>query len=192
MANLADWDGVLPAVLVAPVRDQEARRGLLRALAARVLELAPERVAVAHEEGRAPRLVEPAWSGLRLSSAGRAGMAALALGRGPIGVDIEAVEPGAETPWNVLHPDERIWLSGLPVEEGPRGFARLWAAKEAYLKALGTGLGREPSSFAALPAENRRAEMRVIDPAQRASSVSTAWVTQDGREFAVALAELRP
>jgi phosphopantetheinyl transferase len=192
MANLAKWDGALPAVLVAPAGDQAARRGLLRALAARVLHLSPEDVALAYEEGRAPELIAPEASGLRLSSASRAGTAALAVGRGPIGVDIEAVEPGIEPPWNVLHPGERAWLSGLSQNQQRRGFAQLWAVKEAYLKALGTGLGREPSSFAALPADQTDADMRITDPGRPGASVATAWVTWEGRDYAVALAELRP
>jgi phosphopantetheinyl transferase len=186
MTNLAEWDGALPAMLVGPAGDQEARRGLLRALAARVLHIPPELVVVAHGEGRAPWLLAPEASGLCLSSASRAGMAALAVGRGPIGVDIEAVEPGIEPPWNVLHPDERACLSGLAPDEQGRSFARIWAAKEAYLKALATGLGREPSSFAALPADETGAEMRMVDPGRPAAKVTTAWVTREARDYAVA------
>jgi phosphopantetheinyl transferase len=190
IADLAEWNGLLPAVFVKPAGDQATRRGLLRALAARVLQVPLEQVSVAHREGRAPRLLAPGESGLHLSSASRAGTAAVAVGRGPIGVDIEAVEPGISPPWNVLHSDERAWLSGLPADEQGRSFARIWALKEAYLKALGTGLGREPSSFAALPADQTDADMRITDPGRPGASVATAWVTREGRDYAVALVEL--
>ena len=191
MSDMADWAGEMPAVLVAPAPHAQARRSLLRALAARVLGYAPDRIAISHWEGRAPVLVSPAGAGLCLSSSSRAGLAALAVGRGALGLDIEAVEPARDPPWNVLHPEEQIWLAGLDPGERSRAFARLWAAKEAYLKLLGTGLRREPSSFAVLPGATAQ-EMTVLEPGTAVSGVSvqTAWIPDRGRDFALALAEL--
>ncbi len=118
-------------------------------------------------------------------------MAAFAVGRSPLGVDIEAVEPGRELPWNVLHPDEGAWLAGLDAGDRDRSFALLWAVKEAYLKALGTGLAREPSSFPALPGE-AAGTTSILDPerAGQGVSVSTAWFAWGERDFAVALVDL--
>ena len=192
ISDLAQWAGDLPVVLVAAASDAPARRLLLRELAARVLQLAPDAVVIAHREGRAPRLaMPPETTGLHLSSASRAGLAALAVGRVALGVDIEAVEPGREPPWNVLHPDERAWLAGLSAPEQARSFALLWAAKEAYLKALGIGLAREPSSFVILPGQIA-GSMRLVDPARAGAGVrlSAEIVAHGGRDFAVALAEL--
>jgi 4'-phosphopantetheinyl transferase len=188
--DLADWGGEMPAILAVPAAGAAERRDALRRLVARVLYLPAEAVAIAHEEGQAPRLLHPAGAGLHLSSASRAGRAALAVGRAPLGIDIEAIEPGAEPPWNVLHPSERDWLSGLETGERGRSFARIWAGKEAYLKALGAGFSREPASVAVLPAEDLGA-LRVVDTERRAATrVSTTYVNFDGRAYAVALAEL--
>ncbi|MGW8763533.1 4'-phosphopantetheinyl transferase family protein [Streptomyces sp. NPDC055815] len=63
----------------------------------------------------------------------------------PIGVDAEPVpEAGtAEELTKVLHPAERQEVEAAPPQDRPAVFARLWARKEAYLKGLGTGLGRD-------------------------------------------------
>ena len=137
-----DWDGELPALAVAAPAGVEERRALLRRLVARTLGRHLDAIAIAHEPGRAPRLVRPEGTGLLLSSASREGFAALALARSPVGVDVERVEPDRDPPWNVLHPAERRWLEDTPVAARARAFARLWAVKEAYLKAVGTGLVR--------------------------------------------------
>lgn len=191
VADPAGWAGELPAVLVADAEGPAARHALLAAFAARVLGRAPGEVSVEHRPGRAPRLVlPPHGSGLHLSSSGRGGVAALAVGRDPLGIDIEAVEPVEDLPWRILHPAERAWLGALPARAVPPAFARLWAAKEAYLKALGTGFGREPSSFAALAGPD--GEFTIEDRAGQGSTVrlETSLLAWRGRSFALALAEL--
>lgn len=63
---------------------------------------------------------------------------------GPVGVDIESVA-AVDRLWSpdlVLHPSER----GL--DRTPEDRARLWAGKEAVLKALGVGLGRAMPTIA--------------------------------------------
>lgn len=80
-----------------------------------------------------------------LSHTGRLGLIALAAV--PVGVDIEAV-PGSGTVAGVataLHPEEAAELMACRERERGVAFARVWGRKEAYLKGLGTGLGRDPS-----------------------------------------------
>ncbi|MFD9032353.1 4'-phosphopantetheinyl transferase family protein [Streptomyces sp. NPDC059567] len=63
----------------------------------------------------------------------------------PIGVDVEP-EPTEETMAQVLpllHPGERARVEAAEVGARTGVFATLWARKEAYLKGLGTGLGRD-------------------------------------------------
>ncbi|MFD3725469.1 4'-phosphopantetheinyl transferase family protein [Streptomyces sp. NPDC058671] len=63
-----------------------------------------------------------------------------------IGVDVERL-PSAETVEacaRALHPGERAELEAAPPGGRRAHFARLWTRKEAYLKALGTGLSRHP------------------------------------------------
>ena len=146
LETLEEWDGAGPALFLARVADAAQRRARLAALAARALRRAPAEVEVAHREGRAPRLLRPEGSGLHLASSSRGGLSALGAARTRIGVDVEVIEAGAPPPWNVLHPAE---VAALRREADPAAaFAALWAVKEAYLKALGIGLAREPASFA--------------------------------------------
>ncbi|WP_405886324.1 4'-phosphopantetheinyl transferase superfamily protein (plasmid) [Streptomyces sp. NBC_01136] len=80
-----------------------------------------------------------------LSHGGR--MVAIALARVAVGVDVEPV-PDEQVATKVsarLHPDERAEIEACEVPERAARFTRLWARKEAYLKALGTGLGRDLS-----------------------------------------------
>ncbi|WP_328872934.1 4'-phosphopantetheinyl transferase superfamily protein [Streptomyces sp. NBC_00287] len=63
----------------------------------------------------------------------------------PIGVDTEPVpKPGtAELLAKALHPAEREEVETALPEHRSAVFARLWVRKEAYLKGLGTGFGRD-------------------------------------------------
>ncbi|WP_225800871.1 4'-phosphopantetheinyl transferase superfamily protein [Streptomyces sp. NK15101] len=74
-------------------------------------------------------------------------MVLVAASSDPIGVDVEPTpEPGVvEDLARILHPAERGEIEAAPPEGRPAVFARLWARKEAYLKGLGTGLGRGAS-----------------------------------------------
>lgn len=70
---------------------------------------------------------------------------------GEIGVDLERVRPlsdleGLER--QCLTAGERHALDGLAPDERSLAFLRRWTRKEACLKALGTGLHVEPSTFA--------------------------------------------
>lgn len=123
------------------------RRGLARSILANQFNLDPEAVALDHEPAGRPLIANPHGSGLHLSLATRAGLVAVALSHQPAGVDIEGVELTAEPPLAALHPGERAMLQALPPPARPLAFAQLWSAKEAYVKALGTGFRRAPESF---------------------------------------------
>jgi 4'-phosphopantetheinyl transferase len=127
----------------------------------------------------------PIGSGLFLSISRRGPFTAVALAASQVGVDVELVEGDGEIPWNVLHPSESAMLRQ---EDGPAraaAFARLWSLKEAYLKALGIGLFREPSSFALRFADRESATF--IDPLapDRVAEAKTVWRTNDGARAAV-------
>lgn len=65
---------------------------------------------------------------------------------GRVGVDVEAVrEVGPALARRCLSPAELSWLDhAADAPDRRERFLRLWTAKEAYLKAIGTGLGTDP------------------------------------------------
>ena len=125
----------------------ELRRSLARELLARQFGLAEAAVEIGHEPAGRPLILRPRGSGLHLSLATRAGLVAIALAHRPVGIDVERVALASEPPLAVLHPGERHWLENLPAPARPLAFAQLWSAKEAYVKALGTGFAWKPESF---------------------------------------------
>ncbi|GAA2427583.1 4'-phosphopantetheinyl transferase family protein [Streptomyces macrosporus] len=73
------------------------------------------------------------------------GLALFGVAAEPVGVDVERL-PAAETVElcsSALHPAEQEELARLEPHERPAAFGRLWTRKEAYLKGLGIGLGRD-------------------------------------------------
>jgi phosphopantetheinyl transferase len=126
------------------------RSSLRRSIAAQVIAtqfgLEVGRISITHNP-----LGRPCIAGMpdtRVSYATREGLVLVALGDGRVGADVEIIEPLADIPWNVLHTQERDYLSCLTGMARCEAFYRLWTAKEAALKAIGMGLMREPSSFA--------------------------------------------
>ena len=119
-----------------------ARRALLRRAVARRLRCAVEAVEIGRADDGGPRLLAPD-SGLHLSVSGRGDLIAVAVCDTPVGVDIEPVGEAFDAPLNVLHPAERAALAAAGAGAHEH-FLRLWTVKEAYLKALRTGLAREP------------------------------------------------
>ena len=184
LAALPDWDRTLPAVLVAAGVSNDQHRALLKALAARALGVEPTRVEIEHRTQAAPVLVQPASTGLFLSSGSRGDWAAVAAGRAPIGVDVEAVDPAGEIPWNVLHPAEAEVLNALKGEARARAFARLWSVKEAYVKALRAGI-REAESFAVRFRDAETAAIR--DPLAEAVIVEARTRWYDAPKAAVSV-----
>lgn len=123
------------------------RRAALRALVAKTAGVAPELVAIGRDARGAPVLRAP--SGLHVSISARGAWAAVAVSDRPVGVDLEIIGPALEPAWNVLAKSERGALAALSAQDRHRAFLELWTAKEAYLKARGIGLAREPSEIAA-------------------------------------------
>lgn len=125
----------------------ELRRSQARKLLAHQLGLEEHAVEIGHEPAGRPLILHPRGSGLHLSLATRSGLVAIALADRPVGIDVERVAPASDPPLAMLHPDEQRWLESLSASARPSAFARLWSAKEAYVKALGTGFARSPESF---------------------------------------------
>ncbi len=123
------------------------RRGTARRIMARQLGCREGDVVIDHDKAGRPFLALPSARALHLSFATRAGVVVTGLAQHPVGVDVEHVDPAAVPPLDLLHPEERRFLAAAAPAFRPLAFARLWAAKEAYVKALGTGFTRPPESF---------------------------------------------
>lgn len=160
-----------------------ARRVLLRHWIARYLFIEPEAVSLWSDGAGQPTL---AVSGRKLfcSVSARGDWAGFALAGTPVGVDIEPLDEGPIA-WAALSPAERLAIEALPPAQRTQRFLRLWTVKEAYLKALGTGLWRDPADLEV----SSSAESISICDVRAAAPISSAevrQVRQSGGDFIVA------
>lgn len=132
------------------------RRAFLRARLAAALDCAPAELVFVEGAHGKPAL---AWPASRLcfsaTSSGPRVLVALSLGR-ELGVDLErlsALPSDAEElsglARRILCAGELAELAGLAPSERRGALLRAWARKEAWLKALGVGLAREPDTVEA-------------------------------------------
>ncbi len=122
----------------------EKRHAALLSFCAGRLNVSSRRLSLAHDDQGAPLLLlDGAAFSWRISLSSRENIALFGLSRERIGVDVE-IASTLEPAWNVLHKEEKAALAALPAARRAEEFLRLWTAKEAYLKALGLGLRREP------------------------------------------------
>jgi 4'-phosphopantetheinyl transferase len=119
----------------------------MRVLLAEQLAVAPDRLRLSRDERGKPCLVDDATLHFNLSHS--ASFGALGVSPDPVGVDIERPDGAAyDELAKRLFPYEAAQLvdvSGMCND--PLAFARLWTAKESYLKALGRGLRQRLDSF---------------------------------------------
>lgn len=151
-------------VWIADADAGEDRLSTHQALVGRMIGRDPDAVVLGHDAAGVPIVLSPRDTGLHLSRSARPGLALVAAASRRIGVDVEEADGSAEVPWNVLSQGERAPLIGLSEDKRTIAFAVLWSVKEAYLKALGVGLEREPSSFTVQIGEKGR--VTITDPQQ--------------------------
>ncbi len=129
-----------------------AGRGALRRILAAYLDCAPQAVRLIVETGGKPALdgnvhLHP----IRFNATASGAMALIALTRAAdIGVDLEETSPFpdiAEVAAHQFSPAERAAVAAATGAERLATFYRCWTRKEAYLKALGTGLRQPLSGF---------------------------------------------
>jgi 4'-phosphopantetheinyl transferase len=128
-------------------------RGLLRKLLEAYGVAPAQQIEFVLGPHQKPRLHERHGAGqweFNLSHAG--GMAVFALTRArSVGVDVEDlrhIQDADQIVEQQFAPDERAAYESLNPRKRPRAFAALWTRKEAFLKALGTGLHHPLNSFA--------------------------------------------
>jgi 4'-phosphopantetheinyl transferase len=125
-----------------------AGRALLRQVLAQALGCEARAVALVEEDDR-PRLSDPGI-GLHVSQAQGGSLVACALGRRPVGIDIQAPSVAPFDPAlaaKTCSPPEQWVLSQLPAEERALAWRRIWVRKAAVDQAMSPGLRLAPSSL---------------------------------------------
>lgn len=127
-------------------------RGFLRILLGRYLQMEPERVRFTYGPYGKPSLLdEHGASRLRFNASHSHELAVYAfVQEHEIGVDVEYVKEDFATEDIGRHffsADEVETLTGLPAAERTAAFFRCWTRKEAYIKALGSGLSHPLDEF---------------------------------------------
>lgn len=114
----------------------------VKSLLAQYLDRAPRDLSFTYNAFGKPSLVDAPLA-FNLSHSGHYLALALTV-TGTVGVDLQAFgsarQPSAVAA-RFFHPTEHQWLQSLPQAWQPTYFYRLWAAKEAVLKAAGIGIG---------------------------------------------------
>ena len=130
-----------------------AARGCLRAILAKYMECKPDELAFFYGKHGKPALASP-WdkSQLRFNLSHSAGLALIAVSRCcEIGVDVEHLDRKVGQLKDIARrffaPGEYERLCALPREKQRRAFFNCWTRKEAYLKAVGTGLVQSLKNF---------------------------------------------
>lgn len=122
-------------------------RGWLRHVLGTELGIPPVDVALVGDRGK-PRLAGREAPCFNLAHSGE--LAVIAVAADEVGIDVEAVangRRGLDATGVACTPEESDALNRLPPGERSNAFLRLWTAKEAYLKAIGTGLAVPPDTF---------------------------------------------
>ncbi|MDQ6774342.1 MAG: 4'-phosphopantetheinyl transferase superfamily protein [Candidatus Dormibacteraeota bacterium] len=127
-----------------------AGRGWLRELLAGYLDLAPEEIRIVAGTYGKPRLgAGPVW--LRFNASHSDGLAVFAVARNrEVGVDVERIRPDFpidEVAHHFYSAREQADLAALSEADRLRAAFAVWTRKEAYLKAVGTGLALSLDAF---------------------------------------------
>lgn len=168
-------------------------RGFLRSLLAGYLGTAPEEVSFSYGPYGKPALGGPhAGSLLRFNASHSHELALYAFTQEhEVGIDVEHVNKdfaSEDIARRFFSASEFQTLSGLPEEEKAAAFFRCWTRKEAYIKALGSGLSHPLDQFdVTLAAEQPAALLRDQCDAQAAARWSL-FNLDPGADYAGALA----
>lgn len=166
--SLADWDPHVHSLSGLLSEEEAARahrflfeedrrrytiaRGILRTVLGEYLKAAPESLGIALHKGGKPFVAEPTAKPpvrFNLSHAGEEILCAVALGT-EVGVDIERLDRQTDhlaLAERFFSPRELESLHSLSGPELAQRFFTCWVRKEAFIKAIGTGLSMPLQSF---------------------------------------------
>lgn len=140
-----------------------AARSTLRTLLGRYLSCVPEQIQFNYGVRGKPAIAVPTSHRLHFNLSHSGSWAVLAIATESVGVDLEQGNPRVEAVAlanRFFSTEDRSWLLAHPPEDRQRAFFRLWVAREAVLKADGTGLNFPLDRLAVRFAEN---EMTAVD-----------------------------
>lgn len=138
-----------------------AGRGHVRRVLGDYLGADPRRLLLRADRHGKPRLAGR-WTGALDFSVSHSGaIVLLAVGRGPVGIDVEEIRGDVayeQIASRFFSAAEREALESLPPASRQRAFFDCWVRKEAYVKAKGIGLAMDLGGFTVslLPAEPAR------------------------------------
>ena len=144
-------------------RDYVVAHALLRIVLAAHLSVRPQDLVFAADADGKPALAGRWREGPSFSLSHTRGLVTCLIGSGPVGVDVEAVDPSR--PADVLSrrffaPGEAAAIEGCPADERPGRFTEIWVLKEALFKALGRELERPLDGVAFHVRGRRRIDTR--------------------------------
>jgi 4'-phosphopantetheinyl transferase len=121
------------------------RRGLLRGILGRYLNLDPARLSFTYESRGKPTLAGSMDAPtIHFNLSHSEGLALFGVTRSaPFGIDLERVRPMPDPDQiaaKFFSARENVVLNALPAEQRIEGFFNCWTRKEAYLKATGQGI----------------------------------------------------
>ena len=135
-------------------RDREyftAARALLRMILGAYAACDPKQLVFRYSDKDKPSLSSDSEKQIEFNISHSGSTALLAFARGrAVGVDVEHIRADfdhAAIARRFFSSDEQRQLSGLPASERYLGFFRCWTRKEAYIKAVGTGLSLPLDQF---------------------------------------------
>jgi 4'-phosphopantetheinyl transferase len=118
-------------------------RAMLRCLLGRRLGVPPRDLRLTTGPRGKPS-VGPGDTTVHFNLSHSADLVVVAIASSEVGVDVETLRPvprAERLAARFFAESERRWLVDLPSEELERSFLRVWTCKEAYLKAIGSGIG---------------------------------------------------
>jgi 4'-phosphopantetheinyl transferase len=141
-----------------------AARGVLRSLLGRYLEVKPEEVRFAYGQYGKPALDAAHHAGvLRFNASHSHELAVYAFAQDhDVGIDVEYIKEDfatQEIAERFFSKYEVQVFRALPHEEQGAGFFRCWTRKEAYIKAIGSGLSHPLDQFDVTLAPNEPAAL---------------------------------
>jgi 4'-phosphopantetheinyl transferase len=146
-------------------RDADRYRSLAAALLPRLMiaHMSKQPLAcIRFERGPAGKPFYPADPLFHFNLSHSGSIAALAIGKTPVGVDVESMHPTND--WEAIAkrfftPEEQHWLASLEIAQRKAHFADLWSRKESLLKASGEGLAGGLNTFSAVAKEDTEIEV---------------------------------